>query len=199
MRQLGSDAVDDIIENQIVRISSGESESLMMEIGGSNQVSEERTEHETTFLPDSAYLTETSVSIGADSFAPPQECPPFMLSDSGDVQQLSFATGMSERQLGKEQKDAEYCESSVLENDAHAEVSVPAGSYGVLTESVREEQFVYRRANQSVLKSPANFEVVKAISSHASPLNGYSLFSLTRDTELKGAELSLQEALHTAG
>lgn len=215
-RQLSNDNVDGNIENQIVdpgdlslRSSSGGNENLM-EIK-SNQVSEERTAQETALVLDGPQLTETSISISADSFvSPQQECPPFMLSDSGIVQPLIFATEMSELQLGKEQKETKSViepgaivnvkssDSSILENDAHAEVSELTIN-GVLTESVREEQYAYLGANQSVLKSPANLEVVKAISSHASPLNSFSLFSLKRDSEFKGADLSMQEALQTAG
>lgn len=79
------------------------------------------------------------------------------------------------------------------------EESEPTIANGVLKEPVREEQYSYHGANQSVLKSPANLEIVKAISSHASPLNGYSLFSLESDTEQKRPELSMQKALNSAG
>ncbi|KAJ4716706.1 putative Pentatricopeptide repeat-containing protein [Melia azedarach] len=78
------------------------------------------------------------------------------------------------------------------------EESEPTIANGVLKEPVREEQYSYHGANQSVLKFPANLEIVKAISSHASPLNGYSLFSLESDTEQKRPELSMQKALNSA-
>ncbi|XP_031285000.1 pentatricopeptide repeat-containing protein MRL1, chloroplastic-like [Pistacia vera] len=149
---------------------------------------------------------------------------PHVLPESSVVQPLMFANEMPELQLEKDQRetyvDTELPEltvnitsiaSLVPENNAHTEVDDERKShqklveedeittfYGVFQESVREEQYTFHGANQSVLKPLASLAAVKAISSHASPMNSYSLFSLKRNTEIKGAELSVPDTFQTA-
>lgn len=151
--------------------------------------------------------------------------PPLVLPEPSVVQPLMFATDMPELQVKKDQREIDVGTEFpgptvniksiallVSENNAHTEEYeerklhrrlVEEGEkttcYGVFQESVREEQYTFHGANQSVLKPLASLAAVQAISSYASPMNSYSLFSLKRNTEIKGAELSVQDSLQTAG
>ncbi|KAL5791128.1 hypothetical protein ACOSQ2_006016 [Xanthoceras sorbifolium] len=147
--------------------------------------------------------------------------PPHAIAQSAAVQPLIFATEMSELQFRKDQKeiesDSEHSRLTVnikptallvTDNDAHAEVKERIESHnevvqeGELTsysrEIDREKQCSSYGVNQSVIKSTAVLNGVKAISSHASPFNSFSLSLPKRNTELKRAEVSAHDFLQTS-
>jgi len=170
-----------------------------------------------TLLPPGSDVLTSSSSDYSDTNGP--------VFDSCAVQPLSFAKEMTALQVeGPEEEIASDLElptlkdnielngASVNINNSPAEVNAynkannePAeegktvSDNVFLGESVREELYIFYEANESVTQSMASSSTLKSFSKHASVLNSNKYSSSLRTSALRGAELSAQVSLQTAG
>jgi len=84
-------------------------------------------------------------------------------------------------------------------NNEPAEEGKTVSDNVFLGESVREELYIFYEANESVTQSMASSSTLKSFSKHASVLNSNKYSSSLRTSALRGAELSAQVSLQTAG
>ncbi|XP_057963761.1 pentatricopeptide repeat-containing protein MRL1, chloroplastic [Malania oleifera] len=211
--------VDDIVQDNY----PSEDENALQQVLETAFTHEEFTPTKALEPPSSDVLvTSDSDSESIKEFEANIPSPSHILLSYSGVQPLMFVEEIFEMQQERQRKEIEgiaelstatvkaICSVSLAPvNNAAAEVSrhkihnYELGEVGgVVTHSdisrklVREELHTFYVENLSATKLTAESNVLRAVSSHASPMDGHR-FSSSRNFTVKGAELSAGEYLHT--
>eukprot|EP00261_Vitis_vinifera_P033219 XP_019074462.1 PREDICTED: pentatricopeptide repeat-containing protein MRL1, chloroplastic isoform X2 [Vitis vinifera] len=216
-----SRATMDIVEE--VSHASKDKEAPWQEIALMQEETHVTNTSESSRLDVLSSNAKNCVSVRETEEAGPSILPP-LLSESGLLQPLVFATEMPELQLEERQMETEFgydLSTPVVQTKSIA-ASVPdiialegvnerknrggrpgeeseiISFTGIFRDTIREELYTFYEAKQSVMKPMPNFNGIKTLASNASLLDGNGVSFQMRNATSKEAELSAQNSHSSA-
>lgn len=217
-----SRATMDIVEE--VSHASKDKEAPWQEIALMQEETHVTNTSESSRLDVLSSNAKNRVSVRETEEAGPSILPP-LLSESGLLQPLVFATEMPELQLEERQMETEFgydLSTPVVQTKSIA-ASVPdtialegvnerknrggrpgeesevISFNGIFRDTIREELYTFYEAKQSVMKPMPNFNGIKTLASNASLLDGNGVSFQMRNATSKEADLSAQNSHSSAG
>ncbi|XP_034681368.1 pentatricopeptide repeat-containing protein MRL1, chloroplastic isoform X2 [Vitis riparia] len=216
-----SRATMDIVEE--VSHASKDKEAPWQEIALMQEETHVTNTSESSRLDVLSSNAKNCVSVRETEEAGPSILPP-LLSESGLLQPLVFATEMPELHLEEREMETEFgydLSTPVVQTKSIA-ASVPdiialegvnerknrggrpgeeseiISFTGIFRDTIREELYTFYEAKQSVMKPMPNFNGIKTLASNASLLDGNGVSFQMRNATSKEAELSAQNSHSSA-